>query len=87
MKEIENIEEFLRQMGINPKHTDLKIERTSLGGSITKEYTVWCGFCNEWFQVPNCNSKSDAIREFRAMGWSLSKKHGWLCSECRSKRG
>lgn len=54
-------------------------------GCITKEHTVWCCEpCVKWFQISS-STKAEAIKEFKWMGWRLSKDKGWLCPDCRKK--
>ena len=50
-------------------------------GSITREFTAWCGRCQEWDQIPAPNM-SDAVRSFKRDGWENSRKDGWMCPRC-----
>lgn len=49
-------------------------------GTITNEYTVWCGNCNEW-QQESVRNKTFAIRLFKSYGWKI-RKGKWFCREC-----
>lgn len=53
-------------------------------GYITREYTVWCGRCEEWYQ-DTARSIKEVQPKFIQMGWSKTRKHGWLCPECSEK--
>jgi hypothetical protein len=48
-------------------------------GYIGKYYTVWCGRCTRWDDVP-ADRRPEKIA--RKMGWKSSKEYGWLCPNC-----
>lgn len=49
-------------------------------GYISRQFTVWCGLCHEWYQE-SCRTQAQAIAEFKRLGWKNTKEHGWVCSE------
>lgn len=53
-------------------------------GEITREWTVWCFACTEWFQCGTENTVKDAVVNFRAHGWRLIDGK-WHCNKCRRK--
>ena len=55
-------------------------------GTITTEFTVWCGECSAWYQV-QAPSKRYAIKLFKETKWKKTREHGWLCSVCQKKVG
>lgn len=54
-------------------------------GYISRQFTVWCGLCHEWFQE-SCNTQAQAIKYFKRRGWRLTKANGWIC-EKHSQKG
>ncbi|GEN36118.1 hypothetical protein ADA01nite_35780 [Aneurinibacillus danicus] len=48
-------------------------------GYIGKYYTIWCGKCIKWEDVP-VNSYPE--KQARKMGWKNTKEYGWLCPDC-----
>jgi hypothetical protein len=57
-----------------------KVAATSTRGSISTEYTVWCGLCAEWEQFACLRSKAQAAAEARREGWRHTKENGWICA-------
>jgi hypothetical protein len=55
-------------------------------GSISTEYTFWCGLCARWEQLPSEGSKKLTAKAARRKGWTLTKENGWTCSKHREKR-
>lgn len=53
-------------------------------GDITTEYTVWCGYCVEWYQETARNKRA-AIYLFRLRGWGM-KKGKWCCPHCNANK-
>jgi len=57
-----------------------------VSGTITREYTVWCGSCSAWVQRAMLRDKAHMAKVARRLGWTLTKLRGWLCPECASRR-
>jgi hypothetical protein len=56
-------------------------------GSISTEFTFWCGACEHWHQYAAA-SKREASGWARRHGWRLTRARGWLCpSHARSEGG
>ncbi len=51
-------------------------------GTMTQQWTVWCGNCEVWEQTSG--SKSSCSKEFRKMGWKKAKGQ-WTCPKCAKK--
>ena len=49
-------------------------------GTITTQYTIWCGNCLHWDTVSG-SKKTAAAEEFRRSGWGKSRGK-WLCPDC-----
>ena len=51
-------------------------------GYTTLEKTVWCGGCNRWHQSSASQFKITILK----LGWRLTRKSGWLCSDCYARK-
>lgn len=54
-------------------------------GSISREYTAWCGVCEYWDQTAARNI-TDAIKDFKRDGWKNTRKRGWVCPKCMKEK-
>lgn len=52
-----------------------------MSGSITTDYTVWCAKCPKWYSSV-MTPKSEAIKEFKMVGWKNKRGVGWTCPDC-----
>lgn len=50
-------------------------------GEISREHTIWCGLCAEWWRYA-ARTKSEMTRYATRSGWKKTKKHGWICPRC-----
>ena len=50
-------------------------------GTMTTEFTVWCGCCDIWEQV-SAESKTETANTVKKQGWRRTKTHGWMCPKC-----
>ena len=50
-----------------------------MAGYIGKYYTIWCGSCSRWDDVPVDSRPEKYVRK---MGWKSSKEFVWLCPDC-----
>lgn len=50
-------------------------------GFISKEYTIWCGNCAEWWQK-SIETKKLMIKIVKKAGWKFKNKLGWICPNC-----
>lgn len=58
--------------------------QNTIKGQITRQFTVWCALCDEWYQV-SCNIQTGAVKRFELVSWKKDKKHGWLCPDHATK--
>lgn len=45
-------------------------------------FEVNCGVCGE-FITPSSATRRRVEADLREMGWSNTKRHGWVCPTCR----
>lgn len=50
-------------------------------GHIWREPWVDCGIC-EWHEPCPPSIGRTSAQEARALGWSMTKQHGWVCPAC-----
>lgn len=56
-----------------------------MSGTITSEFTIWCGGCSAWDQQSEPR-RIDAIAGWRAAGWRRRRADGWLCPACNKQK-
>ena len=45
-------------------------------GIISREYTVWCGYCELWLQFSEFEKISSVAKAIRKDGWKIINKNG-----------
>lgn len=64
------------------------ISGKSIRGKITTQHTVWCACCNHWEYVGDASTdRKEAILLATSQGWNYLEGVGWLCPDCKKKRG
>ncbi len=53
-------------------------------GDIRLRATANCGICANWDDAIY-PTKAAAARFIKTLGWKLTVKHGWVCSDCAAK--
>ena len=49
--------------------------------AITREYTVWCGYCPGFRQVSFQGTFAASVKVFKEWGWKYSAGR-WKCPDC-----
>lgn len=53
-------------------------------GELFPDYYVTCGICNDGEHVAE-RERSKAKKSAHALGYVLTKRHGWVCKRCASQ--
>lgn len=56
-------------------------------GRISKSFTVWCGRCPNWADLPDVSRTNPPTKAARYCGFRPNKEFKWLCADCLSELG